>query len=63
MIIKEYYLDITDTTCLPGWCGWVGKGVDAPPAQSFPASPVFLQDICRVTALQSTGSGFINGEL
>ncbi|KAB0353161.1 hypothetical protein FD755_024124 [Muntiacus reevesi] len=24
VIIKEYYLDITDTTCLPGWCGWVG---------------------------------------
>ena len=63
VIVKEYYLDIIGTTCLPGWCGWVGKRVDAPPAQSFPASPVFLQDTCHVIPLQSTSSGFIKGEL
>uniref|UniRef100_A0A4W2G6H4 Uncharacterized protein n=1 Tax=Bos indicus x Bos taurus TaxID=30522 RepID=A0A4W2G6H4_BOBOX len=22
VIVKEYYLDIIGTTCLPGWCGW-----------------------------------------
>lgn len=60
-LIVKYYLNITDTTCLPGWCGWVGKGVDAPPVRSFPAPPVFL----RVYALSFHSSplvpGFING--
>ena len=61
VVVKEYYLDITDKrgVCVQG--GWGGRGCFS--CGIRPVSPVFLQRIGHIIPLQSTGSGILNRDL